>query len=105
MRREEHRLLRSLGDERLADTRYLWLYHPDRVPERSWVRFKDLIDGTSKTARCWHLKELAMLMWEVPDRAEALATFKGWYLVGVPQPAGADEACGPGCSRPIWKEC
>ena len=79
VRRAEHRFLRSQGDERLADTRYLWLYHPDRVPERSWVRFKNLIDGTSKTARCWHLKELAMLMWEVPDRAEALATFKGWY--------------------------
>ena len=79
VRREEHRQLRSLGAEGLTDTRYLWLYHPDRVPERSWARFKELIDGTSKTARCWHLKEVAMMMWETSDRTEALETFKGWY--------------------------
>ena len=79
VRREEHRHLRGLGDERLTDTRYLWLYHPDRVPEHRWPRFKELIDGTSKTARCWHLKEVAMMMWETSDRAEALATFRGWY--------------------------
>ncbi len=59
VRREEHRLLSRLGDDRLADTRYLWLYDPDNVPERRWSRFKQLIDGTSKTARCWHLKEVA----------------------------------------------
>ena len=34
VRREEHRFLCSQGDGSLADTRYLWLYHPDRVPER-----------------------------------------------------------------------
>ncbi len=79
VRREEHRQLRSLGDDGLTDTRHLWLYHPDRVPEHRWPRFKELIDGTSKTARCWHLKELAMMMWETRDRAEALAIFRGWY--------------------------
>ena len=50
--REEHRHLRGLGGERLTDTRYLWLYHPDRLPEHRWPPFKELIDGTSKTARC-----------------------------------------------------
>ena len=79
VRRAEHLKLRDLGDESLTDTRYLWLYHPDRVPEHRWPRFKELIDGTSKTARCWHLKEVAMMMWETRDRAEALATFKDWY--------------------------
>jgi transposase len=56
VRREEHRLLSCLGDDRLADTRHLWLYHPDNVPASRWNRFKELIDGTSKTARCfgWH---------------------------------------------------
>ena len=79
VRREEHRQLRSLGDDGLTGTRHLWLYHPDRVPEHRWSRFKELIDGTSKTARCWHLKELAMMMWETRDRAEALTIFRGWY--------------------------
>lgn len=79
VRGEEHRQLRRLGDHGLTDTRHLWLYHPDRVPKHRWPRFKELIDGTSKTARCWHLKELAMMMWETRDRAEALAIFRGWY--------------------------
>ena len=57
--------------------------HPDRVPERSWARLKELIDGTSKTTRCWHLKEVAMMMWEAQDRTEALATFKGWYSSAI----------------------
>ena len=79
VRRAEHRALRSHGDDRLAGTRYLWLYHPDRVPARSWGRFEELVRGTTKTARCWHLKELAMQMWEAPDRAEARAIFEAWY--------------------------
>ena len=37
-------LLRSRGDESLADTRYFRLYHPDRVPDRSRGRFKELVD-------------------------------------------------------------
>ena len=69
VRRPEHRILQGRGDERLAGTRYLWLYHPDRVPDRSWVRFKELIYGRSKTARCWHLKEVAMMMWETHGTA------------------------------------
>lgn len=79
VRREEQRRLRGLGDDGLTGSRHLWLYHPDRVPEHRRLRFKELIDGTSKTARCRHLKELAMMMWETRDRAEALDIFKGWY--------------------------
>ncbi len=79
VRREEHRQLRSLGDEDLTDTRYLWLYPPDRVPEHRRPRFREKIDGTSRIARCCHLKEVATMMWEPRDRAEELATFKGWY--------------------------
>ena len=83
VRREEHRMLQGRGDHQLADTRHLWLYHPDRVPARSLPRFKELIDGTSRTARCWHLKEVAMMMWETRDRDQARAIFDGWYSWAV----------------------
>ena len=79
VRGAEHRQLLSRGEEGLTGTRHLWLYHPDRVPAHRRHRFKELIDGASKTARCWHLKEVAMMMWETRDRAEALEIFKGWY--------------------------
>lgn len=79
VRREEHRLLQGRGDESLAGTRHLWLYHPDNVPESRLPCLEELIRGTSKTARCWHLKEVAMMMWETRDRAEAREIFEGWY--------------------------
>ena len=75
----EHRELQKRGDDRLAGTRYMWLYHPDRLPERHAASFKTLVNATLKTARCWHLKELAMMMWEARDRAEAREIFDGWY--------------------------
>ncbi len=79
VRSQEHRQLQKAGDDSLASTRHLWLYHPDRVPAGHRLRFEELISGTSKTARCWHLKEVAMMMWETRDRAEARAIFNGWY--------------------------
>ncbi len=75
----EHRELLKRGDDRLAGTRHMWLYHPDRLPDRHAASFKTLVNATLKTARCWHLKELAMMMWETRDRAEAREIFDGWY--------------------------
>ena len=57
-----------------------WLYHPDRVPEHRWPRFKGLIDGTSKTARCWRLRELEMMMGGTRDRAEAFRSGYPWAI-------------------------
>ena len=60
VRREENRVLRQGGDETLAGTRHLWLYHPEHLPEDRVVQFADLVKKTLKTARAWSLKELAM---------------------------------------------
>ncbi len=79
VRRQEHRLLQAASDDSLVSSRYLWLYHPDHVPKHLRLRFEELISGTSKTARCWHLKEVAMMMWETRNREEARAIFNGWY--------------------------
>ncbi len=83
VRRAEHRILQGRGDDRLAGTRCLWLYHPDRVPDRSWSCLREPFDGRSKTARWWHLKEVAIMMWETRDHAEARATLEGWYSGAV----------------------
>ena len=66
------------GWEKIAYNKFHVAAHLGDAVDR-WPRFKELIDGTTKTARCWHLKEVAMMMWETQDRAEALAMFKGWY--------------------------
>ena len=79
VRREENRSLRELGDDTLKGTKHLWLYHPERVPEKSLVRFDQLVRKALKTSRAWMLKELAMEMWECRDRESARKIFTAWY--------------------------
>ena len=94
VRREEHRQLRSLGDEDLTDTRYLWLYHPDRVPEHRRPRFREKIDA--------HVEDGPLLALEgggdddvgAPKSRRGAGYVQRLVLVGDPQPPGADEAGG-----------
>lgn len=79
VRRSEHRVLYESGDETLKGSKHLWLYHPERLPEKHRERFDRLVDKALKTSRAWMLKELAMEMWESASREEAWAIFKAWY--------------------------
>lgn len=79
VRREESQVLRERGDETLKGTRHWWLYHPDRLPKKAAVRFDQLVRKALKTSRAWMLKELAMEMWEQPDREAARRIFQAWY--------------------------
>ena len=79
VRREENKALRRQGNESLVGTRHLWLYEPSRVPERYRDRFQKLKHGTSKTARCWHIKETAMMLWDDHNPYMARWGFEKWY--------------------------
>ena len=83
VRREENRTLSATGDETLKGTRHLWLYHPDHLPAKRAVCFKELVSKALKTSRAWMLKELAMEMWECRDRGEALEIFRAWYAWAI----------------------
>jgi transposase len=83
VRRAEHRALRAEGDETLKGTKHMWLYHPDRLPEKQSAHFELLVRKSLKTARAWMLKELAMEMWESNDRATAREIFDGWYAWAI----------------------
>lgn len=83
VRREESRALRERGDETLTGTKHLWLYHPDRLPEKATARFDQLVRKALKTSRAWMLKELAMEMWEQPDRQAARRIFDAWYAWAI----------------------
>jgi transposase len=83
VRRAENRALRADGDDTLKGTKHMWLYHPDRLPEKRSARFEALVRKTLKTARAWSLKELAMEMWETDDRATAREIFDGWYAWAI----------------------
>jgi len=79
VRREESQVLQERGDETLKGTRHWWLYHPDRLPKKAAARFDQLVRKALKTSRAWMLKELAMEMWEQPDREDARRIFQAWY--------------------------
>lgn len=42
-RPQEHKKLRAQEDEVVTETRYLWLYRPDRIPEALLRRFEELL--------------------------------------------------------------
>jgi transposase len=79
VRREENRTLREQGDETLKGTKYLWLFHPERLPAKRVAQFDTLIRKALKTSRAWMLKELAMEMWNNQDRQTAQQIFTAWY--------------------------
>lgn len=83
VRREESRALREQGDDTLTGTKHLWLYHPDRLPQKAAARFDLLVRKALKTSRAWMLKELAMEMWEQPDRQSARRIFDAWYAWAI----------------------
>lgn len=79
VRRSEHRKLVGQGDDRLKQTRYLWLMNPENLSEKQRLRFADLQASTLKTARAWAIKELAMTIWETPTTEEAEEAWTKWY--------------------------
>lgn len=60
VRREENRILRKNGDLRLVGSRYLWLQHPNRMPDDKWVAFEPLRQSSLRTARAYAIKETVM---------------------------------------------
>lgn len=83
VRREESRTLQEQGDETLKGTKHMWLYHPDRLPQKAAVQFDQLVRKALKTSRAWMLKELAMEMWDCRDRQAAHQIFDAWYAWAI----------------------
>ncbi len=79
VRREETRALREQGDRSLVGTRYMWLWHPDRMPEKRYPHFGALMKRALKTSRAWLLKELGKDVLDAPDRETAKEIFDRWY--------------------------
>lgn len=79
VRRQEHKLLLSLGDDSLTGTKYWWLRNPDNFSRRQWRDFKGLRESRLKTARAWALKEQGMALWDYIYQKPAENHFAWWY--------------------------
>ena len=80
VRRQEHKKLRAQHDEVLKGTKYLWLYHPDHIPEALLPRFEELRRMDLQVSRAWALKENLRQLWTYRREGWARRFFRRWYF-------------------------
>jgi transposase len=80
VRRKEHKALAAEGDDRLARTRYMWLYGKEKVPRKYWTSFYLLRKSDLLTARAWALKESLRRLWRYKRLSAAKSHWKSWYF-------------------------
>ena len=75
VRRQEHRQLIRLGDERMKGSKYQWLRNRSNMSWHQQRSFSELRQSSLKTARAWAIKDLASRLWDYRSRTWAE---KGW---------------------------
>jgi transposase len=79
VRRQEHLDLLGEGDQSLTNTRYLWLYSEENLPDRHRLTLDALQKLHLKVGRAWALKETLRELWEYRSAGWARRFFRGWY--------------------------
>jgi transposase len=80
VRKEEHRELSKSGDSILTNTKYLWLYNEENIPQRRKDHFKQIKSKNLKTSRAWAIKETFRSFWDYTYTASAKKFWKSWYF-------------------------
>jgi transposase len=79
VRRAEHAVLRSQGDDRLTGTRFIWIKGPHKRRTSDELHIHQLRQAGLKVGRAWALKEASSRLWSYRYRGWALKYFKHWY--------------------------
>ena len=80
IRRQEHKILKAQGDERLKGTRYLWLANEENIPAWRLAEFEAVRGLKLRTGRGWAIKELLRDFWTYLSSAWAEKFFRRWYF-------------------------
>lgn len=75
-RRQEHKRLSQAGDDRLKQTRYLWLRAPETLNEQQQAQLQTCRESQLETATAWQLKEEFRRFFESKSEAAATGFFK-----------------------------
>ena len=78
-RRQEHKRLSQAGDERLKQTRYLWLRTPQSLSEKQQEQLETLCQSELETVAAWRLKEEFRGFFDCQSEEAATAFFQSWY--------------------------
>lgn len=79
VRRQEHKVFKQEGDDRLKGSKQLWLYNPDNIPEGRALDFEVLKNQEMKTSRAWAIKENFRWFWMNCYAGNARKYFGKWY--------------------------
>lgn len=77
-RRHEHKQLSKAGDERLKQTRYLWLRAPETLTAAQRHQLEKLGESALATVAAWRLKEDFRHFFTAADEAAATEFFQSW---------------------------
>jgi transposase len=80
VRRQEHKVLKAAGDERLTGTKHLWLANEENVPEWRRQQFEAIKGENLKTSRAWAIKEALRPFWNFEERPAAVDYYRRWYF-------------------------
>ncbi len=78
VRKQEHRELRSGGDQTLTGTKYVWLENPRTMQPKRRTLLSRLKDVCARTGRAWALKELAGKLWDYVSVGWARKAWSTW---------------------------
>jgi len=79
VRKQEHWEMKNEGNDILTETKCLWLYSRENVPERRRRMFSALRKMRLRTARAWALKEDLRALWAYRPSAWAMKHVEAWY--------------------------
>lgn len=79
IRRGEHRKLKQADDNRLANTRYLWIKSQENLTEKQRGLFDEVYKQQLETGKAWAYKEMLRDLWLHDQAVDATAFFKDWY--------------------------
>lgn len=80
VRKQEHRMFRKDGDDRLTGAKYLFLKNENNRTEAERSRFQELMKDELKVGRAWTLKEAFRHFFDCADWDTARDFFKRWYF-------------------------
>ena len=79
VRRGEHRELLKDGDDRLSNTKYVWLTSQENLTEKQQAVLDATFDRQLQTGKAWAYKEMLRDLWNHDTAASAAAFFQNWY--------------------------
>jgi transposase len=79
VRRQENKVLRAEGDERLVGSKQLWLFAPQNLSRERKRQLEALKQEALKTSRAWAIKEHFRRFWNYTYARSASEFFESWY--------------------------